>query len=298
MKNSLKLIFTALLIIGLVGCGKSRNQDEEGVQLRAYRLIDDDRVDDAISLLTAEIGNRDEAANDGADLSQETTDLRVTLASAYAKKSGIRIYEIANAFQMGKQISNYKIQSTDFDPESNGEKLNGLSVLLITQLKMMQTISIVPKIAQEKTKYLEIAIRILNSAPNLSPADLVYSAILKVILVRTMLESAELKSFMPKVVKENGQCVARFTEFRDHLTRASKVLLSGYEDVAKAMPEKKEEIMKTAVTIVDLTSSVASLNAAGIVLNSFNTNSLEHIYKSLGVGSQIISCETNDKLQK
>lgn len=287
----------------LFGCGKSdHNQSEENVQLRAYRLIDANKVDDAISLLSAEIDSRDQNAQNGIDESKETTDLRVTLASAYAKKSGIRIFEIAKAFEMGKKISSFKLQefSSKADSSNNpsDKALRDISKLLMAHLKMIQTLSIIPQISQEKADFLLQAVRVLNSSNNLEPADLIYSAILKVILVRTMLESDSLKFVMPKVVKENNQCVANLTEFRDHLTRASKILLSGYEDIGKAMPEKKKEVENASKAIVELTTNVASVNAAGVVLHSLNTSSLDSIYNSIGVGSQVVDCESNEPIHQ
>lgn len=296
----MKIIFTILSTLTLTllaGCAKSSNQKVESTQLRAYRLIDDNRTDDAISLLSAEIETKDNNSINGLDESKEATDLRVTLASAYAKKSGISIHEIAHAFEMGKQISSFNAQSSQIssekvEPNENDRKLKDIASLLASQLKVIQTIAIIPKVQNEKLNYLAQAVRILNNTPNLGPADLIYSALLKIILVRTMLDSDEFKSILPKVVKENHQCVAKLNDFRDHLTRASQILLSGYEDLGKAMPEKKEEVMNSSKTIVDLTASVASINAAGIVLYSLsNSSSFDSIYTALGIGSHIVNCE-------
>jgi hypothetical protein len=41
------------------GCAKSKSHKEESLQLRAYRLIDENRTDEAISLLSEELEKRE-----------------------------------------------------------------------------------------------------------------------------------------------------------------------------------------------------------------------------------------------
>lgn len=326
-------IFVLLLILG---CGKTQSDKINGnLQMRAYRLIDDNQIDDAISLLSHEIDKRDEAAPGGFDDSPETSKLRVTMASAYAKKAGVQIFEIAKSLKILLEISSYKIYkphqsltgakpskekpATSPDHGDSNESghvfqspvhsgpienkiLKGIQFKnasrdyfdflesFLEYFKFLQMTLVLPKVTQENYIYLYQSIKILNSAPNLSPGDFVYSAFLKAIQFRTIIESEEFKKNLPYLVKEENQCIAMFGKFGENSSRAIKMLLSGLNDLEKAMPEKKEELRKSSEELTQVMSRLDVMNSEGIIINNFQSSSFLFMFKSLGFGSLENNC--------
>jgi hypothetical protein len=284
----------AISLLLFFGCGGKENHQEESTLLRSYRLIDNDKADDAISLLSDEIDQRDNASADGLDTSAETTELRVTLASAYAKKAGITIHEISQSYVLAKKISDIKLQN-DFEnfQTENDRKITDISKLLLGQIKIAQTLTVIPKVNSENIVYLHQAVKILDSAPNLTTADLVYSSILKIVLVRSMIESDSLKSILPKASDINKDCVADFSNFKNYLLKTTKILLGSFDDLIKALPEKSSDIVKTIADIKELSENIASVNAAGIVIYNVNRSTLNSLYRFFNVSPQEITCGAN-----
>lgn len=292
------LILSFFVPLLMVACGKSNKVSNETPLLRSYRLIDENRTDDAINYLTSQIDERDAVAPSGQDDSPDTTRLRVALASAYGKKAGVDVHAMAKAFQAGKSIASVKAVKFDKIDEAKASnqdhQLEALAVWIVESLKGVEVVEVIPKIEADKIMYLQQAIRILNSTPKLLPGDLVYSALLKVIYVRAEFEVSELKTVLPTVHQENGQCIAKVSDFRDYLVRASKLLLSAYDDLGNAMPTKKAQFQKDSQVIVDLTTSIASVTAATDILDTVSLDTMNRIYKSLGLASQNISCGANE----
>lgn len=281
-----------ILVLLIYGCSQSKPKSEESTLLRSYRLIDSDKEDEAIGLLSHELQVRDSQAPEGTDQSAEATQLRVTLASAYAKKAGLTIREIARAYDLARSLASFKISKENLvNPTENDQKVTDLSNLVLQEIRLIQTITVIPKVEQDQQLYLYQSIRILNSISNLSPADLIYSVIVKVVYVRTLLESNQIKAILPKIVKENNQCVAKLSEFRNYLQKATKILLSAYDNLATALPEKKEEILNSSRSLVELSSNLGTLNSAGVLVFGLNQNKLNDLYRAFGVSSQDITCE-------
>ena len=292
MKTNQLKIYLLVLFLLVFGCSQSKPKSEESTLLRSYRLIDSDKEDEAIGLLSHELQVRDSQAPEGTDQSVEATQLRVTLASAYAKKAGLTIREIARAYDMARSLASFKISKKSLvNPTENDQKVTDLSNLVLEEVRLIQTITVIPKVDQDQQQFLYQAVRILNSTPNLSPADLIYSVIVKVVYVRTLLESDQIKALLPKIVKENNQCVAKLSEFRNYLQKATKILLSAYDNLAAALPEKKEEIVNSSRSLVELSTNLGTLNSAGVFIFGLNQNKLNDLYRIFGVSSQDITCE-------
>lgn len=294
MKKISGFVLLAFMLM-LMGCqSKNSQQQDESVVLHSYRLIDENRTDEAIVLLTDEINKLSKNTSE-ANNSAEMIELKITLASAYAKKAGLTVREMAKAIKQSQQIANINTMtttSTSAEYAKNEKILHDFSELLLTYFKSFQIISVIPKIEPAKIVYLSQAVKIISSISDLSPADLIYSAVLKVVLVRTLLESNEIKQIIPVITKENNECVAKVGEFRDYLVRASKILISGLEDLTKALPDKKDEYMRSAHDIVEFSTHLSEINSAGLVINKLQPNALNQIHSLLGIGSQEINCDS------
>lgn len=287
-----KLAFAFIAFV-IVGCGGSKHQQSESVLLRSYRLIDSGQPDDAIALLHDEIDARDAKAANGQDQSGETNELRVTLASAYAQKAGITIREIAESYQLGKKIAQVKFKDIDASYRSEGDrKVTTMLNMVLIHFRTIETVTIVPKVPSDRLRYLEQAVKVLDSTAQLGQADLLYAAILKLVTVRSMLESDNLKAVIPKSSDINKQCVANFSGFRDYLLRATKILISGLDNVMQAMPDKREELTRNSNDVSEVAAGLSSINAAAITIFSVDRSTLNEIYRIFGISSQEINCES------
>ena len=293
----LQLISTLFFLSSILlfsACAPKTASQEESTLLRSYRLIDDNKVDDAISLLT-DATERLELEN-SLQNEEEIKDLKVTLASAYAKKAGITIKEIAKAADLAKKTTSFNIKKELIEKNTLikiSEQSQQMFNFFVTILRSTRVISIIPKIKAAKLDYLKQSIKILNSVPNLGPDDLVYSALIKIIYVRNFLDQSLLGKSITKLEKVNNQCVANFSIFRDHLLRATQTLSSAYGDVGKAMPKKKTEIVKGLATLDEMTKNLIQFKAAQVIVDNVMASSLENIFVELGFGSQNLSCEFN-----
>ncbi len=280
----------------LLGCSQN-NQKHEDVQLRAYRLIDDNNVDQAILLLIDEIKSRNAQAPNHKDNTYSTKELKVTLASAYMKKAGISIKEIAVSFQLAKNINSFRAfnENEISKDEANASKnLKNISTLFATCLRLAQAILIIPHVADQNIIYLKQATKVISSCPNLDPEDYIYSAIIKIILVRSMLESENHGDISPKIEKQNKVCVTNLSDFRDYLTGMTPILSSAYQDVAKAIPDRSEEMKSNINKITVLSDNLKTANFASIVVSSLQNESLNPLYVFLGIGNEIRSCVENE----
>ena len=148
-------ICVLILVFLIYGCSQSKPKSEESTLLRSYRLIDSDKEDEAIGLLSHELQVRDSQAAEGTDQSSEATQLRVTLASAYAKKAGLTIREIARAYDMARSLASFKIDKQSVvNPTENDQKVADLSNLVLQEIRLIQTITIIPKVEQDQQLYL------------------------------------------------------------------------------------------------------------------------------------------------
>jgi hypothetical protein len=282
MRMVLRLFLLLALFSLLTGCdNKEKKHNRNDVLLESYRLIDEDREDEAIGLLDSRI----EEFSDDSPENLELKNLKVTLASAYAKKAGISIREIGASFSKIKNIADLKTENFQTSNATNGvdKNLSQFSNIILDTFKFVNTFSALPKVSQEKMPYLTHAVKILNSTNGLDYTDRIYSALLKIILVKSMFESPELHSILPYATKENETCVVKTFEFSEYLLRTSRILLSAVKDLEQSYPDKKGQFSAQGKKITEWTESLVSINATSVVLSQFAMGQLETVYRFFAV---------------
>ena len=296
-KALLLFIYISLTTV-LFSCGSKSdsNRDNESVELQSYRLIDSNQEDSAIVLLTDKI-----AELRFAKLKRELSDpekkqlnqLKVILASAYAKKAGITIREMVVTYQIGKQFSNLSsaFSSGQIEIKTSQDKaLQSIIDIYLGQIKIFQAISAIPKVEKNNIIFIEQAVKVLQSTSNLSPGDYVYSAFIKLILARSYLESENMVNIVPKVEKNEKECIAHFDRFRQYLIKTSSVLLGCIDDLKHALPNQASDFDRVAKGITDVSTQLVALGYANHVIQEIEIQSLGSLYKAMGLSRPAVEC--------
>jgi hypothetical protein len=239
----ISMIVRICLLVFCLGC-TSKKQPEESIQTRAYRLIDQGQVEQAIILLSEEIESRDKSHQPKGDHSEETDSLRVTLASAYFKLSGLEMKDILKSVVEGNRVNQLKppilSKNPDIDPKV-GEGLDLIFRQIFEFYKSIQWFSVLPAVGDEKIEFLKHATKILNTVQSKKPEDLIFKAIIKVVILNSSLTSPRVGLAAPHMIKENGKCVAQIENMKTHLIGFSEDVLSILTDLIQAIPERKDE---------------------------------------------------------
>lgn len=282
-----------------IGCGRENKAQDETPLLHAYRLIDENRTDEAISLLSDELTKISQTGSNDDRTQAEITELRVTLASAYAKKAGISIKEIAKSMDLGQ-----KIAKTDFEVNDNiiiigspkgDQSLKEIIHLFAYYLKLVKNLSVIPQVEESNVVYLTRALKVLDGTQNLKSADLLYTIILELVYFKTILSSKELSDSAPRVVVKKGQCVVDVFKFKQLLEKLSKVILSGYENLAKLFPANEKKYESDAKSIVSALDTISTASSSGYLVYNESLFSIDTIYVLLGLPApNNPQCDTND----
>ena len=275
--------------IATLGCSQKKAEQKENVQLSAYRLIDENRSDEAISLLTGEIETRDSSSPTGFASDSETKDLRVTLASAYARKAGISIFEIARSFDLIKSLdSTPRLQLSELSglggPTSQLEKQTVLVQDFVSnKIKILETLAVLPRVSLDKLDYLIYGVRVLQGVPNLNSSDLIYKSILNIVIARTYLDTEVThKMTGGLVVQRNSICYYNFTGLYVHFLRVVEIILTTVQDLNVALPERRPEIARISDDLIKLNSNMNVWQSNLDLTQEITQASLESFSTALG----------------
>ncbi len=224
------LILTIIMSITSSSCQRKDKSESEDVVLKSYRLIDENRADEAITLLEAEL-----------KITPDSYDFRSILASAYAHKAGFKIQKLAPLVTIAKKLSSLKIKKEEnLKNESHKSLDSSQSILKLNYA--FEVFDTIPVILPEKIVYLDYAIHLLNSLDTkIRTEDVVYRALLKVLRLKYKI-SAKISVNANSNFSSNPTCKADLSGLDEYVQSVAKEFLSLIDDVKAANPDQKEKL--------------------------------------------------------
>jgi hypothetical protein len=275
-----------ILLLGgvILGC-QTKNQDrKDDVALRAYRLIDDQRTDEAIELLETEL--REDSSN---------KDLKVTLASAYAHKGGIKIQKLASVVGNVDTLNKSKRTFIDIgkqktmSEQTNATVMNA-STMLLNLAQVFDAYAAIPVINRDQASYVRHAIMLLNEIKNsdLKPEDVLYRLVLEVVMLKHFIAENLLGDFAPPKNKKN-ECKLDLEKVNQNFVALGKLLLDIYNDIGFVRPKSATEMKKLSNDTSDAISNATIFFTSAAVLDDAAKTFLNESVVQSGFG-KLIRC--------
>jgi hypothetical protein len=267
-----------------ISCAKSRQQTQDDPVLEAYRLIDEQRTDEAIELLETSIAN-----------DPSNTTYKPVLASAYAHKAGIRIQTLIPFL-----VESEKLKKMDSKPSESsklptaGEQLNA-SVLSISQLlrsfsTASEVYASIPLISKKNLVHLNQAIFLLNDAgAKIKPEDALYRAVLEVVLFKYILAEDLVGEFAAPKEKNSQSCRIDIGNLNNSVIKLGRLLIDIYSDLGIANPKNAGDVKQMSAKTADAISNVTIATTTVTILDEASNLFLKQSIIQNGFG-KIIKC--------
>lgn len=235
---------------------------QEGPVLKADRLIDAHRTDEAIVFMEEQVRTH-----------PENPDYVVTLASAYASKAGVRVQRLMKTIDIAKKYKPQLKKRIESSPSLHEkDKKTDLWIgqalrLLINFESYMRVYQSVPVIDQEHVVYLNQAISLLDglgSKPR--PSDALYRAILRILLVKSQLNGL-FSTSSEIMVQTDTSCAINTQKINDRMTEIGQNLIYVYQDLGVAQPDKAKTYKNEIDRITNAVANLTTLNDSAIILN-------------------------------
>ncbi len=280
----IKYILSIVFIISCFGCNGKKQERRDDTVLNAYRLIDEDRNDEAIELLESAL------AGDPSNYQYTTV-----LASAYAHKAGVRIQNLVPVIQKSselKKLTEDKLKTGLGETVSAkmNEGVLAIASTLIRFSSILETYASVPNISKTQSTYLIHSIYLLNSlGTKIQAEDIIYRVVLEVILFKYLLAEGFVGEFVEPKVKEEGSCRIDLGNVNDAIIRTGKLLVDIINDLGFANPKQAEEMKRLANETSDTISSLTIATTAVTVVDEVANIFLKQTAIQNGFG-KIIKC--------
>lgn len=278
------LLLSFMSFVLCAACGK-RAQNKDNPVLTAYRLIDEQRTDEAVSLLENELSK-----------DPENTEYKSVLASAYAHKSGIKIQRLVPAIIQSEKVNKLNRKISQLNKEANlGQKVKSIAVdmsaLLYKFAGFFDTYENIPVVSAGEAMYLHHAVQLLNEiGDKIKPEDAVYRAVLQTILMKHLISENLLGEFEEQDFIVENKCQLNLGNMNDTLIKLGKLLIDIFNDIAIASPKQAKDMkiqaQKTGEAVTNLTMATTSL----IVLDEVSTVFLRQTILNNGFG-KIVKCD-------
>lgn len=234
-------VFFAGALIASVGCARKNSADHrESVKLKAYRLIDEQRTDEAIALLESELK--------GSPGNYEYTTI---LASAYAHKAGVKIQNLMPVIARASSIKGFKPPDSTPHNRTQSELVNEAAMKMVFVLSQsanaLGVYSTIPMVPDRMIVYLEYAVSLLGKlGERLQPEDALYKAVLGVVLFKHSLASDFIGQLSGPPTKSQDTCRVDFVAFKEASEKAAKILIDVLHDIGTADPRQADEMRRLA----------------------------------------------------
>lgn len=254
---------------------------QEGPVLKADRLIDAHRTDEAIIFMEAQVRAH-----------PENPEYVVTLASAYASKAGVRVQRLMKTIDTAKKYKPQlkKAESLPAMPEKSKKTdlwINQALGLLINYESYMRVYESVPVIDQEHVVYLNQAISLLDglgSKPR--PSDALYRAILRILLVKSQLNEL-FSASSGIIVQTDTSCAINTQKINDRMTEIGQNLIYVYQDLGVAQPDKAKKYKNEIDQITNAVTNLTTLNDSAIILSDAIKTVFNQTLLQSGLGTQL-----------
>lgn len=273
--------------IVLLGCGqKSKHQADPVVE--SYRLIDDDRADEAIAslenLLTQE-----------QDIEKLKT-IKLALASAYAHKAGVRVQ---NLVKMLKQVGpleklekSRKEQNLQSEPENMNElqlldyRISKFALSLRSASAVVDFYNSIPILeSKEHISYLKNAISILEDIADIKPEDALYRGILRIIIFKQQI--AEMTVPTTQDFEPDQECTPDLIGLSSKVDKIGKTAMDVLTDVSIASPKQVATYSKVRNEIYRFKTEFSALTTVTTTLEEISRSIRDSsIVKQLGIKLQ------------
>jgi hypothetical protein len=287
-KKNLQLTIAFLFFtLACFGCGHKNETQQENNILKAYRLIDEQRTDEAIELLENSLAE-----------DPQNTDYKSVLASAYAHKAGIKIQKLVPAINQAEKLKKIDDKSASTaEPHSAIEKVNAdalnIAALLGKFAGFFEVYASIPLVSKEQGPYLSHAIYLLNDIGNtIKPEDVLYRAVLEIVLLKHILAENLVGEFVASPTKDKQTCLIDIGSVNDTVVTIGKLMIDIYNDIGFANPQQAEAMKKLANETSDSVSNITIATTTVTVLDEAATIFLKQAAIQNGFG-KIIKCGGN-----
>lgn len=270
MYRQFSVLLLAMLFV--VGCSKDKSAAKNDEILKAYRLIDDQRTDEAIELLESSLRKN-----------PNQYDQKVVLASAYAHKAGIKVQKLVKAVQLSKNLKDLKKKLPDQSSRS-------LAALFMRLSKALSTFNAIPSVSVEQSEYLRHAIEILKSLEDqIRPHDAVYRAVLNIVLFKHIFEQNLFGKGDDDDLASNARCRVDLDLVQSTVKVLGQIMIEVFVDTAYANPKNAKGLDERIKKTEEFVISVSSLSESLTLSNDLSNGYLKSVALESGFG-KIIKC--------
>lgn len=276
-------IFLFLSFIVLGACSKRPETVQENPVTKAYRLVDSGRADEAIYLLEVERESR-----------PQSRELVVALISAYANMAGIKFQKILPAFLKiaGKERNPDSLENIFSNEVGSFVVLNNALNFLQKQKAFIEKFAMIPQMESSKIVYLRHAIGLFgNTGVSFKSTDLLYKALLEVILVKSLIAEYFFDTSREAAFSEDqiNKCTIKVSRVRTRIYETSELIIDVYNDLGVVFPEKESFFSKQAFSVADQASSFGIFLYSLVFLSDENLKVLHLDLFKNGFG-KLLSC--------
>ena len=280
-------IFALAILLSFSGCGNKNQDRNTDTVLEAYRLIDEQRTDEAIELLESSLAK-----------DPKNSEFKAVLASAYAHKAGIKIQKLVPILNQTDKLKKMNDKLPDISKDKSiSEKVNAgalnVAMLLTRFAGFFETYSSVPLVTKDQATYLSHAIYILNDiGSEIKPEDVLYRAVLEIILFKHVLSEGLIGEFSEPQTKDEQTCRIDLGNVNDTVIKLGKLLIDIYNDIGFANPKQAVDMKKMAEQTGESDSNITIATTTVTVLDEAANIFLKQAIVQNGFG-KIIKCGGN-----
>lgn len=278
---------TAFIFLALVfsGCGSQKN---EGVRndtvLDAYRLIDDQRSDEAIQLLETSLAQ-----------DPSKSEYKVVLASAYAHKAGIKIQKLVPLLTQSDKIKklgepNLNSPTAATTSQRVNASAQNIAKLLSKFSGFFEAYALIPQVSKDQATYLTHAVYLLNDIGSaLKPEDVLYRAVLETVLLKYELAEGFIGELIEPETHGDKTCRLNLGNINDSVIRMGKLLIDICNDIGFVKPKEASDMKKIADQVSESVTNITMATTAVTVADEAANIFLKEAALQNGFG-KIIKC--------
>ena len=287
-KKILKVtLILSLAVSTLFGCGAKNESQQNDTVLKAYRLIDEQRTDEAIELLETSLTQN-----------PSNSEYKAVLASAYAHKAGIKIQKLVPAINQSGNLKKMNDKLPEIGSnKSTTDKVNdgalSIAMLLTRFAGFFEAYASVPVVTKDQATYLTHAIYLLNDiGSQMKQEDVLYRAVLEVVLFKHILAEELIGEFVSPQTKDEQTCRIDLGNVNDTIVKLGKLMIDIYNDIGFANPKQAGDMKKMAEQTSDSVTNITIATTTVTVLDEAATIFLRQAAIQNGFG-KIIKCGGN-----
>lgn len=313
-RNSLDTIIFTLIISLFTGCGSDNDKHQNNTIITSYRLIDEQRTDEAIELLESELVK-----------APDNYELTTVLASAYAHKSGVKIQNLISAINQTDKLKNKSYenkpsgksakveikntfekensqnQETNQEQEKNQrkpeDKMNAAALNIASLLThfthFFETYASIPVIDSASAVYLTHAISLLEGVKKeIKAEDALYKAVLEVVLFKYRLTDRLIDDTAEVEQIEAKTCQINLDTVHDTILELGNLLINIYQDLALANPKQASDLKKLSDQTQNFVTNVSTTTANIVALDDASSALIEKTAIQNGFG-KLVKCGNN-----